>query len=242
MSSKYDKIKERVALACRIAYNEGLYEHTGDEFAGHVSVRDEEDENLVIMPGHIHDKGRGFANVTKDDIIVINLDRKVIEGNIEPMEESIIHTTIYRARREIKSVTHLHAPTAVALASTDQKILMLSIRSAYFAEGVPILERGPGIILGEKDAQEMLEKMNGRNFLIHKGHGIVTAGTNLFEACLLALYLEGAARNQIVAADFGGKLVEFDRKAALDFARTHSLAEREFIWNYYENKWREETR
>jgi ribulose-5-phosphate 4-epimerase/fuculose-1-phosphate aldolase len=234
-----ENIKERVALACRIAYYEGLREDFGNEPSGHISVRDESTEGYLIMPGHLHGQGKGLRDITVDDVIVVDLDGKLVEGRHDPVEEIVIHTSIYKARPEIKSVLHLHPPAAVALASTDQTILPISIRSSYFAEGVPILERGPGIIDNEEIAEEMTKKLGNYNALIHKGHGIVTAGRNLEEACLLGIYLEGSARNQLMAKQFGGSLKPFDRQAAVEYARSHSLANRRNLWQYFENKWKD---
>ncbi|MGI0078449.1 MAG: class II aldolase/adducin family protein [Nitrososphaerales archaeon] len=228
-------MKRRIALACRIAYVEGLKEEVGNEFAGHVSVLDE--NNQIVMPGHVHQLGKGLNNITTDEIITVDLDGRTVEGKYEPVEEVVIHTSIYKARPEIKSVWHMHPPIAVALASTDAEILPISIRSSYFAEGVPILERGPGIIDTEDIAREMVAKLGKHNALIHKGHGVVTAGRNLEEACLLGLYLEGSARNQLNARMLGTKLIPFDRQQAVAYANAHSLNNRQNLWNYFENKW-----
>src|SRR5579875_236062 len=232
--STKSSIKRRVALANRIAYLEGLHEEFGNEFSGHISVR--YDGNKVIMPGHLHDFGRGLKDITISDIIVVDLEGKVLEGKREPVDEVVLHTSIYKSRPEINSVLHLHSPASVALASTDATILPISMRASYFAEGVPVLERGPGVIDNEEIAAEMVRVLGNHNALLHKGHGVVTVGRNLEEACILGLYLEGAARNQILAMQLGA-LRPFTKEDALRFARSRSLDKKTAIWKYYENKW-----
>ena len=229
-----NELKRRVALANRIAYNEGLHEEFGNEFSGHISVR--KDSNIII-PGHLHDFGKGLRDIKIDDIITVDLNGRLIDGKHEPVDEVIIHTSIYKARPEIKSVAHLHSPVSVALASTDTAILPLSMRSSFFCERLPILERGPGVINDEEMAAVMIKLLGKSNALIHKGHGVITAGRNLEEACVLALYLEGAAKNQLLSHQLGGSLKPFKRKDAIEYAKSHQLHQRRFIWTYFENKW-----
>jgi L-fuculose-phosphate aldolase len=226
-------IKRRVAMANRIAYFEGLHEEFGNEFSGHISVRF---KDSIIMPGHVHDFGKGLKDITSKDMIIVNMDGKVIEGRLEPVDEVVIHTSIYKARQEINSVLHLHSPASVALASTDASILPISMRSSYFVEGVPVLEKGPGIIDNEEMASEMVHLLGNHNALLHKGHGVITVGHNLEEACILGLYLEGAARNQIVARQLGN-LKPFSKEDALKFANSRSLNNKASVWKYYERKW-----
>ncbi|MHB8565832.1 MAG: class II aldolase/adducin family protein [Nitrososphaerales archaeon] len=231
--SKAD-IKRRVALANRIAYLEGLHEESGNEFSGHISVRFDGDK--VIMPGHLHDFGRGLKDITPNDMILVNMEGKVIEGKREPVDEVVLHTSIYKSRPEINSVLHLHSPASVALACTDTTILQISMRASYFVEGVPILEKGPGVIDNKEIAAEMVKTLGNHNALLHKGHGVVTVGRNLEEACILGLYLEGAARNQILARQLGS-LKPFSKEDALRFAQSRSLDKKTGVWKYYENKW-----
>lgn len=225
-----------MALACRILYEEGLREEIGNEAAGHVSVRFEK-TNTVIMPGHLHHYGKGLRDITISDIIELDLEGKKLAGTRDPVEEYYIHTFIYKARPEINSVVHAHLPTATALASTNSTIMPISIRSSYFAEGVPILESGPGIIDNESIAEEMVKTMGGHNALIHKGHGAVVTGRCLEEACILALFLEGSAKNQLIAGQLGD-LRPFEARSAIEYAISHSLDRRKDIWHYFENKWK----
>ena len=234
MSASED-FRKRIARANRIAYLEGLREERGNEIAGHISVRT---GSTILMPGHMHDQGKGLPDLTSEDIIEVDMNGRKISGRHDPVEEVVIHTFIYNSRPEIQSVAHLHAPTATALASTDSTILPLSIRSSYFAEGVPILERGPRIIDDEDIAGEMIRVMGNHNVLIHKGHGVVTCGRNLEEACTLMLFLEGSAKSQLLAKQFGN-LKPFDKLEAMEYARTHSLDKRKYVWLSLENKWKD---
>jgi L-ribulose-5-phosphate 4-epimerase len=227
-------IKRRIALACRIMYEEGMVEHLGYEFAGHISVKIGPD--TFVMPGHLHDKARGLYGMKPSDMVVANMSGKVVTGRLEPVDEIVIHTCLYKARPEVNSVLHMHAPAATALASSDQTILPLSIRGSFFWQGVPVLEKGPCLIDNEEIANELVAKMGNLPAVIHKGHGIVTAGKNLDEACINAVLLEGAARQQMLSRQFGN-LVPFDKDAVANFGKSGGISDHSKAWQYYENKW-----
>ncbi len=234
MKADEAKLKQRIALACRICYEEGLCEHHGPEFAGHISVR--VDENRILMPGHLHDFGKGLKDISAEDIIVVDLDGKRREGKHEPVDEVVIHTSIYKARGDAKSVTHLHAPFSTAIASSSSRIRPVMLKSCYFVD-TPILDIGPTLLKDEKTTSKMVKKLGDHRALIHKGHGIVTVGKSFEEACTLALFLEGAAKMQYIAGHFG-ELEPFSQEQALEFAKKGNFLEDSSYWRYYENKWR----
>ncbi|MDA4129847.1 MAG: class II aldolase/adducin family protein [Thaumarchaeota archaeon] len=224
-----------MALACKIMYFEGMREELGFEFAGHISIRIA--ANRFLMPGHLHHKFRGLFDLTPKDVIQVDLNGSVVAGNLEPVDEVVIHTGIYKARQEINSIVHMHPPAATALASTDQSIIPISIKSSFFYGRVRVLERGPRLIDNEEIANELVEKLGKYSVVIHKGHGIVTAGKSLEEACLLAIFLENTARNQILAKQLGN-LIPFEKGAISDFGNKMKLADHPEWWEYYEKKWR----
>jgi ribulose-5-phosphate 4-epimerase/fuculose-1-phosphate aldolase len=238
-TSSLERIKHRIALACRIMYNEGLREELGFEFAGHISVKISKDK--FVMPGHLHDSARGFSRLTPRDMITVDLNNNVIEGTLKPVDEVVIHSEVYKARDDARSVVHMHAPAATAIASTNEPIVPISLRSSYFSDGVPVLKLGPRLIDSQKIARELVRKLGNHSTAIHKGHGIVTVGRTLEEACFLAILLEGSARNQLYASQFG-KLVPFDKTKSTEFSKQMNLAEHSEFWKYYERKWTEEKR
>jgi len=235
IAKQIERVKGRIALACKIMYCEGMKDELGFEFAGHISVRTS--ANRFVMPGHLHHKFRGLFDLKAKDMIVVDLNGKVVTGNLDPVDEVVIHSCIYKARPEVNSVVHMHPPAATALASTDQTIIPISIKSSFFDGSVPVLKRGPCLIDNDEIAYELVEKLGNHPAVIHKGHGIVTAGKNLEEACLLAILLESSARSQILAKQFGN-LIPFEKNMIKEFNRKMKLAEHPEMWEYYERKWK----
>ena len=75
------------------------------------------------------------------------------------------------------------------------------------------------MIDNEGIARELVSGLGRRPAIIRKGHGIVTLGKNLEGACLLAIMLEGLARNQILARKLRN-LVPFEKEKVREFAKS----------------------
>lgn len=78
------------------------------DYSGHVSARIPDTER-VLIPGR--DASR--AGITVDDVVVVDLNGKILEGNQPAPTETAIHTGVYRARPDVQVVGHGHPPTDV---------------------------------------------------------------------------------------------------------------------------------
>ena len=67
------------------------------DYSGHVSARIPGTDRILILP---RDASR--AGVTPDDMLVIDLDGKVLDGNRLPPTETAIHLGVYRAREDVQ--------------------------------------------------------------------------------------------------------------------------------------------
>ncbi|MEM2703732.1 MAG: class II aldolase/adducin family protein [Candidatus Bathyarchaeia archaeon] len=192
------ELKEKLVRACRILYNEGAT----TEGKGHQSYLLERDK--ILIPRHLHSDGLGLGDVQVDDILVIDFDGKVLEGKYkEPMGEFYIHTSIFKARSDVKSIVHVHPPYLNALACAGQNILPICKESLFFRDGIAFYERFP-LYIGDKEHGEAAAKALGnKKALIHRGHGAIIVGRSIEEALLLSLYLERAAKIQWMASVFG---------------------------------------
>src|SRR5262245_63157986 len=77
------------------------------DYSGHVSARIPGTDRILILP---RDASR--AGVTADDMLVVGLDGKVLDGNRLPPTETAIHLGVYRARADVHAVGHGHPPMA----------------------------------------------------------------------------------------------------------------------------------
>ena len=96
--------RERVAAACRRLAEAGLVRGT----AGNVSVR--AGDAIAITP-----TGAPLETVGAAQVTVIDLEGRVLAGDLAPTSELALHLGVY-ARYGAGAVVHTHAPVSTAIA------------------------------------------------------------------------------------------------------------------------------
>ncbi|MCP0887475.1 L-ribulose-5-phosphate 4-epimerase [Ligilactobacillus sp. WILCCON 0076] len=92
---------------------------------GNVSGIDRNKGLFVIKPSGVE-----YSNLKPSDMVVINLDGKVVEGNMNPSSDTPTHTVLYNAFPKIGGIVHTHSPWAVAFAAAKLDIPALSTTHA----------------------------------------------------------------------------------------------------------------
>lgn len=168
---------------------------------GHLSYRLPGSDEILIL-GHAHQSGKTLAGITGDDIVVIDLDGNLIEGNIQPPGERFIHTCIYRKREDVGAVIHAHPYASMPFAVAGVQIIPVHHEAIAFAPGVEILDYA-GQIDTEETGMMVAEALKDRTGLLLRGHGSVVVGRDPEEACCNAFALELNAKIQFQASLLG---------------------------------------
>jgi ribulose-5-phosphate 4-epimerase/fuculose-1-phosphate aldolase len=164
---------------------------------GHVGVRLPDGHGVAVKLFRLPDDER------EDEWLVhFDFSLRKIAGVGGIPREATIYSEIFRARPEVNAVTHCHAPMCVALSMADKQIGTLHMQSKQFAGGVPIFPK-PIYFLDSQEGSDLAGVMGNSVAVVIKGHGIVTAGATIREACFHALYLERTAKMQAVANALG---------------------------------------
>ena len=101
--------RRELALANNIVANEGVL----DAF-GHVSMRHPDHPDRYLLS-----RSRAPELVTADDLIEYDLDsRPLRDPGVPQYSERVIHGEIYKARPDVMSVCHHHAPAFMPLLAT----------------------------------------------------------------------------------------------------------------------------
>jgi L-ribulose-5-phosphate 4-epimerase len=120
-SPSVKELKDKVATANRIMAHAGLA--TGPTaHLGHASARIPHSDYIVM-------KGRGYdvdalGKMTGADMIVLDLDANVVDGphGVIPQNEVKMHTRLYRARKDVGGVVHVHPRFAIILSIAGKKL------------------------------------------------------------------------------------------------------------------------
>ena len=190
------ELRAEVALGCRILGAEDQ----GDLVWGHVSARDPDGRGVWMKAATL-----GFDEITPDNVILVDWDGNVVEGNGRRHAEYPIHTEVMRARPDVSSVVHTHAHHAVAFAATEQPLRPVSHEATLFVPpDVARFTKTGDLILTAKLGRDVAAALADRNALLLVNHGIVTAGRDVATAVVSAILLDRACRNHLLAESGGG--------------------------------------
>jgi L-fuculose-phosphate aldolase len=188
-------LRERLCRVGRELYEHGLVTGT----MGNISARVPGTETVLIKP-----TGVCMGFLRPEDLILVSLKGKQLEGSQTMSVETPMHTAVYRARNDVNGVVHSHAPVATALGIAGVEILPVAIETFMFIpNGVPIV---PFEMPGSKElANAVQERIKEHDAVILENHGILTVGNTIEEACSLNLTVEETAHLQYMATLLTGK-------------------------------------
>lgn len=160
---------------------------------GHISARDP-DTGAIHIIGHLHHLERDTTTVTADDVIRIDLDGTVLEGELEPPEEYPLHTEALRARPDVGAVVHNHPEAVIAAAAADAPIVPLDVRSAMFSPAVPVLGFPTSIHINTPElGADVARALGSGHAVALQGHGALSVASTPEVAVVIAIFLERAA-------------------------------------------------
>jgi L-ribulose-5-phosphate 4-epimerase len=171
----------------------GLVTWTG----GNVSIRDAGTGYIVIKPS-----GLRYEQMRPEDMIVVDLDGKVVEGSLKPSSDTASHLYIYRHRAEINSVVHTHSNYATAFAALGHAIpVYLTAQADEFGGVIPC--GGFALIGGEEIGKVVVDTMGDCPAILLKNHGVFTVGPTGEAAVKAAIMVEDIARTVWLALQLG---------------------------------------
>ncbi|WP_067624700.1 L-ribulose-5-phosphate 4-epimerase [Alicyclobacillus acidiphilus] len=168
---------------------------------GNVSGIDRASGLFVIKPS-----GVPYEALTRDDMVVVDLDGNVIEGRLRPSSDTPTHMVLYRELPELGGIVHTHSPWGTIFAQAGQPIPALGTTHAdYFYGDIPCTrpltdeeilrdyEMETGNVIVETIAAHQLDPLALPGILVYS-HASFAWGTNAMEAVHNAVVLEEAAK------------------------------------------------
>lgn len=188
--------------------------------SGNVSIRDPETGYVAIKPS-----GVMFEDLTAEDMVVLDLDGKIIEGKRKPSSDTASHLYIYRARADVFGVVHTHSNYATAFAAVGKSIpFYLTAQADEF--GGPIPCGGFALIGGEEIGKEVVKSIGSSPAIIMKNHGVFTIGPSGKAAVKAAIMVEDVARTIWIAKQLGEPdEIPADMVAKLHYRYTHEYGQ-----------------
>ena len=192
-------LRQKVLRANQEIARRGLAPHTFGNASG--IDRSGSEPLIVIKPS-----GVDYASLTPGDLVVANLDGKIVEGSLRPSSDLDTHTCLYREFPEIGGVVHTHSEFATSWAQACRPIPCLGTTHAdYFHGPVPVTEpltaeevaegyvRNTGAVIVRRFKAEGLDPLAVPGVLV-AGHAPFAWGKTPAEAVEHADVLEYIAR------------------------------------------------
>ena len=192
-------LREEVLRANLEIARRGLAPHTFGNASG---IDRSGDQPLVV----IKPSGVNYASLTPGDLVVTDLDGKVVEGSLLPSSDLDTHTLLYREFPQIGGIVHTHSELATSWAQAGREIPCLGTTHAdYFHGPVPVTEelsaqdvaggyvRNTGAVIVRRFREQGLDPIAVPGVLV-KVHAPFAWGRNASEAVEHADVLEYVAR------------------------------------------------
>ncbi|MHA1762733.1 MAG: class II aldolase/adducin family protein [Promethearchaeota archaeon] len=160
--------------------------------AGNVSVRvpsSEEDEEFVL----ITPSGVNYMKMEPKDILTLNMEGKVIEGDRNPSVEKDLHLGIYKVRDDVNAIIHAHSIYSTVLSTLKLSIPpIIEELIPYVGGEITCAEYGEAG--SEELAHNVVESLGEKNAILLPNHGNLCCGSSLEGAFTVLEYLERGAK------------------------------------------------
>lgn len=186
--------RQRLALACRMLAMEGH----GSGLAGQLTARGPRPGTVWTMRF-----GLGLDEIRASNLLLVDDDLRVLEGEGMPNPSNRFHLWIYRARPQVQAIVHTHPPHVSALSMIGVPLKPAHMDTSMFYEDCAWLPEWPGVPIGDDEGRIISEALGTSRSILLAHHGLLTATAGLEESVVLALYMERCARLQLMAQAAG---------------------------------------
>ncbi|HEX7230146.1 MAG TPA: class II aldolase/adducin family protein [Candidatus Binatia bacterium] len=150
-----------------------------------------------------------FDNLRAENLALLDLDGKLIEGEINPTNAEIVHmhAIVYKERPETGAVVHTHSTyaTSFALASRSLGCSYEALVRQDMTDGIPLAKYGPrGSPESVTNIADALHTAKNTKAVLLENHGVLAFGADPTAAARANLIVEEAAQMAIFAEVLGG--------------------------------------
>ena len=172
---------------------------------GNVSAIDREKGIVIIKPS-----GVSYDVMKPEDMVLIDMNGKVLEGNLKPSSDTATHLVLYKAFPEIGGVVHTHSTYATAWAQAGKDIPNIgTTHSDYFSQDIPCTRdmTESEVLGGDYELEtgnvivERFKNINPNHVpgVLVKNHGPFSWGKNADDAVHNAVVMEQVAKMAQIA-------------------------------------------
>ena len=185
---------QKLALTCRI-----LFDNDHDSgLAGQITARGDTPGTYLTQR-----LGFGFDEICASNLLLVNEDLEVLQGDGMANPANRFHSWLYRARPDVQCIIHTHAVHTAALSMLEVPLEISHMDNCVLYDDIAFLPKWPGVPVGNEEGELISKAIGDKHALLLAHHGLLIASSSIEEACILALAFERAARMHLLASSAG---------------------------------------
>ena len=134
-----------------------------------------------------------FDQLTPENLVIVDLEGQVVEGNLKPSVDTASHLYVYRHRPDVHGVVHTHSPYATSFAIRGESLPIYTTTAAAVFR-----RRNPGFRLchhwRRRNWCRNCGKIGACAAILMRSHGVFTIGKDVMSALKNAVILEETAQ------------------------------------------------
>ena len=186
--------RQKLALTCRVLFDGG---HDSG-LTGQITARAEAPDTYYTQR-----LGLGFDEITEDNLLVVDEDLTVVEGDGMANPANRFHSWIYRARPDVNCIVHTHSFHVAALAMLEVPLIVSQMDTTPLHDDCAFLRDWPGVPVGNEEGDIIATALGDKRAILLAHHGQIVVGATVEEACTLGVLIERAAKLQLTAMAAG---------------------------------------
>jgi L-fuculose-phosphate aldolase len=185
--------RQSVVVYCQKLASTGLTSGT----SGNISVFNRQQNLMAVSPSAM-----SYEAIAAEDVVVLDLHAKIIDGNRRPSTEFGMHLDCYKARQDLGAIVHTHSTAATTLATLGWDLPAIHYMIAY--SGGALVRCAPYRLFGTKALSDVAVEYLGQSYgCLLESHGVLAGGPNIGHAFALAQQIEFCADVYLRAKSVG---------------------------------------
>ncbi|MDD2401165.1 MAG: class II aldolase/adducin family protein [Clostridia bacterium] len=164
---------------------------------GNFSLRDKETGYICITPS-----GMDYQELKPEDIVVVDADCNVIDGERKFSIETPMHCMVFRNRPDVNGICHTHSVFATAWASTNNCLPAVVAELVALVGGT--VDTAPYRPMGSVELAEVVtETLKDKYAVLMANHGLLAVGPDIETAFVNSVIVEEGAKTTYYASNIG---------------------------------------
>ena len=177
-----EKEREKVVKYGRKLVENDLTRGTG----GNLSIFNKDKKLIAISPS-----GIDYYSLTPSQVVVLDLEKEIVEGDLKPSSEVDLHHIFYKNRSDISSIIHTHSTFAAVMAVLGETLPAAHYMIALAGKNVRCADYAT--FGSEELARNAFEAMKDRRAVLLANHGLLAGGNSIENAFNIAEEIEFVA-------------------------------------------------